>query len=372
MADFVFRKAEDDELDKCTELANLAFGCDFRTLLPKVYGENPFMRASHYVADNGELKGLVAVLEDRLAVDETVLKTGYVGSVCVHPDTRRQGLMKKLMHLANSGMASDGTDIAFLSGKRQRYQYYGFVPAGVTYFFRVTEDNVSHALGEVPADDIRFEEIDSGSGFESGARDMYCSGPVYFERKEFAALCRSYHQKPYAILRSGAFIGYVVTNRDKNCWGEVCVEDTGALDLAVRAWMDQNKIQGLQIILPEWENALCRHLACYVSGMRRGYSVQARIFRFKRVAQAYLKVKARIGGISDGCMAFDIEGERFEITVKDGNVLVCEGGENPLRLTAYEANRLMLLPFPYEGMPAAPKDWFPLIVSVAPDAPDAF
>lgn len=267
--------------------------------------------------------------------------------------------MSQLMHLANSSMASDGTDIAFLNGDRQRYQYYGFVPAGTTCFFQVEEANVAHALGEVLAENIRFEEIDSGSEWESRARDMYCSRPIHFERKGFAVLCRSYRRKPYAILRGGAFIGYVVANSGKDCWVEACVNDTEALDLAVKAWVLQNKIQELQIILPEWENALCRHLVCYAAGMSHGCSVQARIFRFKRVIQAYLKVKADNVGISDGCMAFDIEGERFKIIVEKGKVSACEGGENPLRMTAYEANQLLLLPFPYEGMPEAPRDWFP-------------
>lgn len=372
MKEYIFRKAQHEELEECTALANLAFKVDFRTLLPKVYGENPTMWATHYVADNGELKGLVAVLGERLTVGETVLKTGYVGSVCVHPDARGQGLMKKLMHLANSDMAADGTDIAFLNGDRQRYQYYGFVPAGVTYFFQVTEDNYAHALKEVRAEDIRFEQIDSGTELESRARELYCSGQVHFERKEFSTLCRSYYRKPYAVLDGGTFVGYVVTYGDKSCWTEVCVQNTDAFDRAVKAWMTQNQPWELQIILPEWEGGLRRHLAGYASGMSRGYSVQARIFRFKRVAEAYLKVRAHNGGISDGRMAFDIDGERFEITVENGNVSVSEGGENPFRMTACEANRLMLLPFPVEDMPMAPKDWFPLGISVAPDAPDAF
>lgn len=76
MADFIFRKADNDEMARCTELANLAFGTDFSTLLPKVYGESPLMQAPHYVADNGELKGLVAVLEDRLTVGKPCSRRG--------------------------------------------------------------------------------------------------------------------------------------------------------------------------------------------------------------------------------------------------------------------------------------------------------
>ena len=372
MTDYTFRKAGQDELDKCTDLANLAFGFDFRTLLPKVYGENPVMEAVNFVADNGEFKGFVSVLPEHLTVGETVLKTGYVGSVCVHPDSRGQGIMIKLMDIANSDMRENGTDIAFLNGNRQRYQYYGFFPAGVTYTFNVHGDNWAHALKDVPADGITFEEIHSGTGLEQKARTMYISKTVHFERTEFAELCRSYYRKPYAVLKNGEFIGYIVVNNDKNSWTEVCVASVEHLDMALKAWMGQNQVWWLQIFLPEWEVELRRHLACYASGMSRGYSVQARIFRFRRVAESYLKVKVQTCGLSDGCIAFDIDGERFEITVKDGNVTVCDGGDDPIKLTTYEANRLMLLPMEYEGMPKVPQGWFPLGVYVAPDSPDAY
>ena len=372
MKEYIFRKTGQEELEKCIVLANLVFGVDFPDLIPKVYGENRVMQADHYIAEDGEPKGLVAVLEDRLTVGGSVLKTGYVGTVCVHPDSRGKGFMRELMGLAEDDMLENGTDLAFLNGNRQRYQYYGFVPAGVTYIFSVNEDNLTHALKEIPAERIRFEEMKSGSEYEQKAKAMYCSGTIHFERKDFAVLCRSYRREPYAVLCEDEFIGYVVSDGDKNCWVEICFEKGEHLDTAIKAWMTLNRIEDLQIFLPEWEGVLRRHLACYASGMNRSYSVQARIFRFRRVAEAYLKVKAHTGGISDGHMAFDIDGERFEITVKNGNVTVSEGGENPLKLTAYEANRLMLLPMEYEDMPKAPYGWFPLGVHVAPDSPDAF
>ena len=372
MSDYIFRKASQSELDKCTDLANLAFGFDFRTLLPKVYGEKPVMEAVNFVADNGEFKGFVSVLPERLTVGNTVLKTGYVGSVCVHPDSRGQGIMIKLMDLANNDMRDNGTDIAFLNGNRQRYEYYGFVPAGVTYTFNIHGDNWAHALKNISADGVTFEEIHPGTDLEKKAKALYHSKHVHFERTEFAELCRSYYRTPYAVLDNGEFIGYIVTNGDKNCWTEICVASTEHLDMAIKAWMPTHQVWGLQIFLPEWERELRRRLACYAAGMGRGYSVQAQIFRFRRVAEAYLRVKAQTCGLSDGRMAFDIDGERFEITVKDNEVAVCDGGDDPLKLSAFEANRLMLTPMEYEGMPETPQGWFPLGVYVAPDSPDAY
>lgn len=372
MPDYIFRKAKQSEIDKCTDLANLAFGIDFRTLLPKVYAEKPAMEAVNFVADSGDFKGFVSVLPERLTVGDTVLKTGYVGSVCVHPDSRGQGIMIKLMNLANADMRDSCTDIAFLNGNRQRYEYYGFVPAGVTYTFTVRGDNWAHALKAVSADKVTFEEIHSGTGLENKARALYHSKPVHFERTEFASLCRSYYRTPYAILDNGEFIGYIVTNGDKSCWTEVCVDSAEHLDMALKAWMPMHQVWDMQIFLPEWERDLRRHLAGYASKFVCGHSVKARIFRFRRVAEAYLKIKAQICGLSGGCMAFDIDGEKFEVTVRNGKVDVRDGGDDPLKLSAYEANRLMLMPMEYEGMPKAPQGWFPLCVYMAPESPDSY
>ena len=53
--------------------------------------------------------------------------------------------MIKLMDMANGNMRGNGTDIAFLNGNRQRYEHYGFVPAGVTYTFNIYGGNWAHA-----------------------------------------------------------------------------------------------------------------------------------------------------------------------------------------------------------------------------------
>ena len=81
MKDCTFRKAKQEELGRCRDFANMVFGLEFRELLPKVYGENPVMQATHYIADSGEPEGLAAVLGDRLTVGETVLKAGNVVTV---------------------------------------------------------------------------------------------------------------------------------------------------------------------------------------------------------------------------------------------------------------------------------------------------
>lgn len=137
--------------------------------------------------------------------------------------------------------------------------------------------------------------------------------------------------------------------------------------------MPKFNVWGINIYLPEWERDIIRHLAVYASGMGRQASVQARIFNFRRVAEAFLSVKANHNALSDGKMAFDIDGECFEITVSDGKLSVTDAtSEYTIKLSAYEANRLMLLPFEYEGKIKTPYGWFPLGVYVAPNSPDAF
>lgn len=369
--DYIFRKSTPNEFESCTDLANLAFGCDFRTLLPKAYSANPVMKVENFIAVGNGIKGLVSVLPEKLTVEGAELKTGYIGSVCTHPDSRHEGLMIKLMQNVNSELKQNGTDIAFLNGSRQRYQYYGFVPAGATYSFAIRGENYRHALKNVNSSGIVFQEIISGSDSEAKARELYISRPVHFDRISFADVCRSYHKTPYAVLRNDRFTGFVVSGR-KAEWCDLCFESPDALDMAIKAWMEQNQQWELKIFLPEWERELRSRLSVYAAGMSKSYSVQARIYNFKNVASAFIRLKAAHSNISDGKMEFDIDGEAFGIEVKDGKVSFLDKVENPVKLSGYEANRLMLSPFEYDGMPQTPSGWFPLAVYVAPDSPDAF
>ena len=98
------RQANDQELKACTTFGNLVFQdagtvIDFETALPKVYAPDSGRAHIHKIVTDasGAIKAMVALLPGQLHTTAGTLKTGYIGTVSVHPNNRREGLMKQLM-----------------------------------------------------------------------------------------------------------------------------------------------------------------------------------------------------------------------------------------------------------------------------------
>ena len=100
-----YRKALEHEEADILDFINYVFSQahrphDFRKLLPKVYAHKGFYRYHYVAAENGHIRGTVAVLPVEMPFgDGQSLKIGYVGSVSAHPYDKGAGHMKKLMQL---------------------------------------------------------------------------------------------------------------------------------------------------------------------------------------------------------------------------------------------------------------------------------
>lgn len=82
-------------------------------------------------SDQGELAGVVRVVERQIFVDGVLLECGGVSSVCVAPQWRNQGISFELMKEASQIMKERGMDISVLYARRaldgyySRFGYYG-------------------------------------------------------------------------------------------------------------------------------------------------------------------------------------------------------------------------------------------------------
>lgn len=360
-----YRKARREEREEYLEFADLVFGFtnterNFEAFIPKVYGKDVESAHMQYIAkDERGIVGLVATLPQKMHAEGEILKTGYVGTVSTHPKARGEGHMKKLMRLSMEEMRENGTDIAFLGGQRQRYQYFGYHQAGMEYHIHIGMSNVCHALKEVDASNISFAPIQSNDEWEASAAQLHQQQRVFFEREGFALHCNTYHGKPYAILEDDEFVGYFVTNSNENVISEMVTLSMQTLDKALKAWITNNE-KGVDLVFPEWQKDAIRHLNLYCEGCECTHSFLAKIINYPRVVGAMMKVKSHSAWLEEGTACFDVDGQRFTITVAAGEVIVENGGFNPLRLTEDEADQLFLYPFDYENRPDVPHNWFPL------------
>ena len=143
-----------------------------------------------------------------------------------------------------------------------------------------------------------------------------------------------------------------------------------SLDKALKAWIVQNKLPRVHLMLPEWKKEELKHLNVYAGDTSYEMRVQSSVYNPRRVLKAMMTAKAEYAGMENASMCFDIEGDCFTVTVQDGNVSVHDGGENPVCLNRLEASQLFAYPFEYEGKVQTPRGWFPL--PLYESSPDAF
>ena len=375
-----YRKALPQEREAYIAFADKVFtdndgrAIRFDQALPKVYGPGVDSAWMQHLAVDDEkgIRGLIALMPNELYAGGMTLKTGFIGTVSVHAEARGEGHMKKLMQMCLDEMRSSGVDLALLNGQRQRYEYFGYAKSGVRWEVTVGTRNVRHALRDVDASRITFEKAEPGSPWVRQARDLYEQRAVRFRRdpEAFVDICRSYENILWAALEGGEFLGYVISNQEKNEIPEMYAETLDGFDRMIKGWFALGGVSKVRLCVPDWERALRRHLGVYAETIRSGSSTQARILRPRRVLKALLTAKAGYAALAEGEMGFEIEGDSFTVRVLEGKVEILDGAEHPHVLGEKEATELFACPFEYEGRPETPAGWFPLPIYAA--SPDSF
>ena len=124
------------------------FDSGFYRLLPKLY--RPAFRPEDHnfiVTEDGKLRAAVGSYPIALSVAGHELSAAGIGNVAAHPFHRGKGYMKDCMNMAMRDAVEQGLDFAVLGGRRQRYSYFGFEPAGLCAKFTLEDHNLRHAWG---------------------------------------------------------------------------------------------------------------------------------------------------------------------------------------------------------------------------------
>lgn len=302
---------------------------DFKTLLPKVYGDGEHRtEATHYlVKEEGRIKALIAQCFLPVSAAGIPLTYGLIGSVSVHPYTRGAGYMKQLMKNALEDAKAKGADLIVLGGQRQRYGYFGFENAGVQFAFAVTEANIRHCFKDIDGDAITFRPLDCATAEEMALfRSLYEKRPFHALRPsgEFALTLRSWGASPLMILKNGKAIGYSFLE----C-GELVLRDEGDFACVMKALFREKGLSKTTVPVFPFEKERMRFLSDICEGTTLKQVEMIHVLNWKKVLSAFLTLKATYASLPDFTSAFLIDGVYLRISVKDGKPEV-EESEKPL------------------------------------------
>jgi predicted acetyltransferase len=343
------RKGKKEEYEDIIDFANYVFSqnqCphDFKSLLPKLYADGKNYAEYHYlITEDGKIKALVCAMPLEYLAPEEVIKTGCIGMVSVHPYARGKGYMKKLMHYVIEDMQAMGCAYIFLGGQRQRYEYFGFEPAGVQLEFTVTSINVRHNMKNTKQSNLQLvplvEEV-----LLNKAYTMYEAQPFRMrrDRQDFSDVLCSWKSSPYAILQNGNLAGYFVLRSDGTVT-ELIINDASIYQDMLEALFSLTGKDSHTFLASPAET----DKVCFLLQIAETWSIitceNYLIFNWVAVFDALLNRKAGYDILQGGSVKVRIDDIIVEITVKDNIPEVHEVTEDAdFTLTALEATSLLL------------------------------
>lgn len=359
-----YRQAKATEKNDYIDLANYTFGFDIEKLLPKVYNNEYDSSKITKVAetDSGKLIAEAAVLPQVIHAGGKTLCTNFLGIMVVHPRFRSEGHMKALMNSCLSEMPGN-YHMSVLDGKRQRYEYFGYTSGGIQWEYKVTSDNIRHALKEISCSNIRFIPLFEEDGWLEFFIALHNSRVVYVERspEQMKQILSCYNQYPLGILRNGHLIGYLLTTKDRTNVSEFVLVNPSDTKEIVKSYFASFELKSAIFTFPEYEPAILKEFSDFAECYHICSPNMYNIFDFAAVLEAFLTVKFQTYGLSKGSFSAIMDKQPVTITVtKSGVVLERKAAENAVELNKMEAQKLLLTPYGRFMNIRVPKDWFPL------------
>lgn len=385
-----------NDFEEVVGFINGVFSEEFPEFMEKVYSKKNFMRAKHFcIRDGGKLAACAAVYPQDIKCGELTVKCAWIGSVSVASDKRGLGYMKELMAEAEADMVKNGIPFAYLSGKRNRYGFFGYEITGIRNWFDFIESNVRHTVGFDSEKEYEFVPV-----YESDREALLNIMSLYSKRfirvrneEDMVQGMRTWGYRPYAILRKGQFRGYAVIKNFNMPENNVLLQTSLPSDrqlliseLELVSWDELLMICGslikrtgsekIRIEAREWEREKCRLLA---ENCER-YSIETlgnmKIFDYVRTFDFFMKMEAKLRRLKKGRLTFNVFSCcTFFIEIDENGVKTGEADceEADIFLTPAQLIRLAFTKggsFAVDSGDELIVNWFPL--SYTPERVDEF
>lgn len=366
--------------ESLVDFLNYVFGMNgdkasFYKLLPKIYKPEYNPEDHNYiVTENGHLRAAAGAYPFSLNIAGEHLNGIGIGNVAVHPMHRGKGYMKECMKMAVDDMLKNGTDFAALGGKRQRYSYYGFEPAGVCGAFNLYDHNLCHTFGSINADTgFKARELSAKDTEELKKIKDLSYSRKYIAVRDTASyfdILSSWCAKVYFVTDiNGEFAGYFIYGGDEGFFNVMeidCVKPEYAPSV-LRSCFETIGREEINLDVPEFNTIFYDLLSDIAEGVTVADTERFCVYNFKKVINATLKLKTSYAKLCDGSLKVEIDGiagkEKLLITIENGVPSVSEyDGECDLKFSHRQAMGVFFgLSVPEKRMvPGFATGWFPL------------
>ncbi len=346
-------------------------GRDFLNLLPKIYHDEYRPAYNNFVVqdEDGEMRAAIGAFDIDLDVGGEDIKACCIGNVAVSKSYRSKGYMIDLMKLAVEDMYARGVALSYLGGQRQRYGYFGFETAGVSYKFHFNMQNAKHLYGRLESK-LRAEKLDEND-METIKKidELYSANAVHAKRplKDYFRILKSWRHVPYVLFDGDDFAGYFVINYENTWVSEASVTKYDYYSEMLLAALSVSGKHGIEINAAPFEAEKLGFLTENSEGMDICGCESILVYDFEKTIRAYLKAKASYAKLADGELSVLIHGkygdEKLKITVKNNAVEVEKfDGDVEIELGHHEATRVFFSNYTHDRakINTTAQQWLPL------------
>lgn len=365
------------DFEEAMDLLNYAFGFshgphDFAALLPKVYRPTDrHMGCNYAIRRGGRLAAMAGVFPLVWRVGGSALRVAGVGGVSTHPRRRGQGLMSTLMRHCVRESRAAGYALSFLTGRRRRYRHFGYERCGTDLRFTIERDDL-YAAG-VDGTGIGFRRLTGGDPLLADARRLHAGQRLRCERApaDFAAICSSWNNRPYAAVTGADLAGYLITGGDGSQVTELLAADEATALRIAAAWCEYRKLASVTVAAPPAHTACVRALDAIAESTTIRCCGNWQVFDWPAVLTALLGERAHAGEAESGSLVLQIgDAVRLRLRLQvDGARAHVAPTDEPAQVTlpAIGAMRSLFGPLrpSWPGADAASgvaASWFPLPV----------
>lgn len=287
--------------------------------------------------------------------------------VSVHPYCRSKGYMKVLMNMALEDMKRDGIDFSVLGGQRQRYEYFGYTPAGAAYTFTCCEANILHTLGPQWNTAFSLEPVKStDTALLDQMYALHEAKPARLRRNRdrFFDIISSWKAQVFAVLESGDFQGYLLCTSGGNRIEEIVLKDFSCLaeviGLVVRHRKEAGQGDSVEVGAGPHEIEKIEGLYRFAEDYSQSAAYHFAVFDYLRFIEPFLKLRSQMRTLQEGSFVLEIEGHlRLGLSVQGGEASAQETKASPdITLDRFEALRFLTSPLAGLTVPALRENSF--------------
>ena len=335
-----------EDYKELLDFENRVFNVRFLSKVPKLYVDEPFCVSCHgVIREEDRIVGAVAAYPTALTTLGGTLNAVGIGSVAVDPAFRGKGYMKDLMAYCEDVAKAHGAVMSFLSGYRQRYEPYGFVPCGTGYVFEVSDYCIAHTP-KTPV--YTFETLKKNPQGLPDAIAAFSRQPYRWQRSpaQFFPIVSSWEEKCFVIRdERDRVCGYLLAEKTKRDVSELVLSEDVSPRIVLAAFARSRKMQKLRVHVSEGQNALRKLLCDFGEHIEVNMPAAFKIHDFRSFIEVLGTHKAKTARVLEGSLVLRIDRETLRITMQDERCTATPTTDAPdLMLSAAEATVALTTP----------------------------